>query len=547
MGKIGGNSWFSAVKRAFLSPTKENSEKRRSSRRREDHEQEEEEEKKRGKRRWIFKKSSSNETFCEATRTITTTASINAASATSNINVADASTNNTTFKAADHEADEQQRHAIAVAMATTAAAQAAVATAQAAVEAVRLTRPPLPVKKQWAAIVIQTAFRGYLARRALRALKALVKLQALVRGHNVRKRANVALRCMQALVRVQDRVRDQRKRISNPHEDTADSILSDFNSFCGSHPADKKPTSREESSSGEDWVHLDYENPQALEEIQAMLERTKEAIALKREKSLAHAFSQQIWRTDRTDNLMVQSEGELDDDDHRPRWHDHHRWATRKQSWESLGRVSCDQRESIKTVEIDTYQPYNSAPKFQNPQHRFQPGRSSSCSIASPLRRGHSSPSPSTPRPFQAHSASPRCRREEHYQRTGQLSAGAVAAAAVPNYMVATASARARIRSQSAPRHRPITPEREKPVSVSGSGSGSAKKRLSFPIPESGFGDNDIGSHEYSLRSPSYKSIVHGGHPVMEQRSNISSCYYDSIEDDEIYPPSTNDLRRWLR
>ncbi|CAD6236817.1 unnamed protein product [Miscanthus lutarioriparius] len=54
-----------------------------------------------------------------------------------------------------------------------------------------------------AAVVIQKTFRGYLARRALRALRSLVKIQALVRGYLVRKQAAMTLHRLQTLMRLQ--------------------------------------------------------------------------------------------------------------------------------------------------------------------------------------------------------------------------------------------------------------------------------------------------------------------------------------------------------
>ncbi|KAE8675022.1 putative pectinesterase 53-like isoform X1 [Hibiscus syriacus] len=114
---------------------------------------------------------------------------------------------------------EQSKQAIAVAAATAAAADAAVAAAQAAVAVVRLTSHGRGTMfggghEKWATVKIQTVFRGYLARKALRALKGLVKIQALVRGYLVRKQASATLQGMQALIRAQATVRSQRARKS---------------------------------------------------------------------------------------------------------------------------------------------------------------------------------------------------------------------------------------------------------------------------------------------------------------------------------------------
>ncbi|PSS31274.1 Protein IQ-DOMAIN like [Actinidia chinensis var. chinensis] len=64
-------------------------------------------------------------------------------------------------------------------------------------------------------VVIQTAIRGFLACREMLKLKNVVKLQAAVRGHLVRRQAVGTLRCVQAIVKMQALVRARRARISS--------------------------------------------------------------------------------------------------------------------------------------------------------------------------------------------------------------------------------------------------------------------------------------------------------------------------------------------
>ncbi|KAI3812869.1 hypothetical protein L1987_17582 [Smallanthus sonchifolius] len=507
MGKKSGASWFTAVKRAFTPhkpPAKTQDE--------DDHHNILH---KREKRRWLFRKPS------------VVTVQQQAQDKTLSNDVSQHK------HAADLAAVEDEKHAALMAAAAIKTAEAATTTAHAASEIIRLTTRPssTSVKHHFAAILIQTSFRGYLARRALRALKGIVMLQAVIRGQNVRKQATITLRCMQALLRVQSRVHDQRSRLS--HDGSRKSMISESATFWESKylqdVRERKSMSRDGSCIPDDWS----DRPHNLEELDAILQNRK------------------MYNR----NPSTMDEKELEET---ASWLD--RWIEAKQ-WENnrTSRASFDRRDSIKTVEIDTSRPSSCSGTgvYKLPHHasHYIPNSPSRRSSYTPSTNQHPiTPSPIKTRPPQIRSASPRSSKEERSYLNANIqslrSTPRVVGSmfrystcandmTVPNYMAATESAKAKIRSQSTPRQRPATPERDR--------VGSVKKRLAYPVQDPCDNNSDNVNVHYcdyghNLRSPSFKS-VQVGHVGMGQQW----YYADSTTGGEISPCSTTHLRRWLR
>ncbi|KAG7560568.1 IQ motif EF-hand binding site [Arabidopsis thaliana x Arabidopsis arenosa] len=177
--------------------------------------------------------------------------------------------------------EQQSRHAYSVAIATAAAAEAAVAAAQAAAEVVRLSalsRFPGKSKEEIAAIKIQTAFRGYMARRALRALRGLVRLKSLVQGKCVRRQATSTLQSMQTLARVQYQIRERRHRLSEDKQALTRQLQQKHN--------------KDFDKTGENW----NDSTLSREKVEANM-LNKQVATMRRERALAYAFTHQnTWK-----------------------------------------------------------------------------------------------------------------------------------------------------------------------------------------------------------------------------------------------------------
>lgn len=131
-------------------------------------------------------------------------------------------------------------------------------------------------KEDIGAIKIQAAYRGYMARRAFRSLKAMRRLNLWLQGQAVKRQTTSALMRIQTMGRVQSQVRARRIRMAEVNEALRRQLIQKRLKILDKQAFDLSPHSKEQ--------------------VDASLRSKKEA-AERREKALAYAYSrQQMWR-----------------------------------------------------------------------------------------------------------------------------------------------------------------------------------------------------------------------------------------------------------
>ncbi|WCJ34548.1 IQ-domain 2 [Euphorbia peplus] len=338
-------------------------------------------------------------------------------------------------------------------------------------------------REEVAVIKIQTAFRGYMAKRALRALRGLMRLKSLMEGPTVKRQAAHTLRCMQTLARVQSQVHLRRVRMAEENQALQRQLLQ------------KHAQELQMLRMGDEWD----DSLQSKEKLEANLLSKYEA-TMRRERALAYSFSHQqtLKNSSRSANPIFMTSGNpswgwswLE------RWMAAHPWESRNLAEKELGN---NEHSSVKSVSRSII-----GGEISKSYARFQLNSDKISPVDSEKAKQNMSPrSPLTPaKPPAARklkSASPRSSfggleddsgsivsmQSDRYRRhsIGAGPAGSRddveslgSSSSVPSYMIPTESARAKLRGQSplGAEKNGTPPEKEKGP------SGPPKKRLSYP------------------------------------------------------------------
>ncbi|CAN8269516.1 unnamed protein product [Cochlearia groenlandica] len=131
-------------------------------------------------------------------------------------------------------------------------------------------------KEEAATILIQTTFRGYLARRESRGMRLLARLKLFMEGSGVQRQAAKTLKCMQSLTRVQSQIQSRRIRMSEVNQARHKQLVQKHAKELGG------------LKNGSNW---NISN-QSKEQVEAGLLNKYEA-AMRRERAMAYAFTHQ--------------------------------------------------------------------------------------------------------------------------------------------------------------------------------------------------------------------------------------------------------------
>lgn len=364
---------------------------------------------------------------------------------------------------------------------------------------------PTPNYHQIAATKIQTAYRGYMARRSYRALKGLVRLQGVVRGQSVKRQTMNAMKFMQLHVRVNQQIHTRRIQMMENqavHRQNLHKIDKELEGSLG-----KGTFTQPSEADQHEWD----DSMLTKEEIDARLQRKVEAF-VKRERAMAYAYSHQLWKgapkLAHTALMEIRSGGF-------PWWWN---WLERQpQAFVQEGPAAHVKNDTIPPK--PTVEPHSSnhrKPKFGNESIDIVTPRSTK-----PVAQAKAKnvPTPAASRLSKMDSVTSQMQMKA--KAVDEFSLGATPRDddsltscpqfSVPNYMAPTVSAKAKVRAHSTPKER----------SAAATPKHTSKRRLSFPLAQ-GIGSLKWNKGSLFSGKDSTSQRILGNHKSFHSIENLS-------------------------